>query len=130
MALLQELRDADTGLSVHELARRIGVQGSTASRLLATLEAAGMVQGGGQGPYRLGLGLLTLADRVLARLDPQTLARPVLVELMERTGETTTLSLPGEQEAITVDSAPSRSNIVSMARLGRPRVAHGTAVGK
>ncbi len=130
MALLQELRDADTGLSVHELARRIGVHASTASRLLATLEAAGMVQRDGQGPYRLGLGLVTLADRVLARLDLQTLARPVLVELMERTGETTTLSLPGEQEAITVDSAPSRSSVVSMARLGRPSVAHGTAVGK
>ena len=56
-----------------------------------------MVQRDGQGPYRLGLALVTLADRVLARLDLQTLARPVLVELMERTGETTTLSLPGEQ---------------------------------
>jgi DNA-binding IclR family transcriptional regulator len=40
------------------------------------------------------------------------------------------LSLPGEREAITVDSAPSRSSVVSMARLGQPSVAHATAVGK
>ena len=58
---------------------------------------------------------MTLADRVLSRLDLQGLARPVLVELMETTGETATLSLPGAGEAITVDSAPSRTSVVSMA---------------
>ena len=51
--------------------------------------------------------------------------------LMERTGETATLSLPGdEHEAITVDSVPSRSSVVSTARLGRPSISHATAVGK
>lgn len=130
LALLEELRDSEHGLGVNELARRIGVNASTASRLLATLESAGMVQRSGQGPYRLGLALVTLADRVLSRLDLQTLARPVLLELMERTGETATLSLPGEREAITVDSVPSRSSVVSMARLGRPSISYATAVGK
>jgi DNA-binding IclR family transcriptional regulator len=130
LQILEELRDAEHGLGVHELARRIAVNASTASRLLSTLEARGFVQRHGHGPYRLGLALVTLADRVLARLDLQALARPVLVELMERTGETSTLSLPGEREAITVDSAPSRSSVVSMARLGRPSIAHATAVGK
>jgi DNA-binding IclR family transcriptional regulator len=130
IAVLEELTESDTGLGVNELARRIGVNASTASRLLATLESASLVQRDGQGPYRLGLGLVTMADRVLARLDIQVLARPVLVELMESTGETATLSLPGDREAITVDSVPSRSSVVSMARLGRPSVAYATAVGK
>jgi len=130
LRLLDELHDSEHGLGVNELARRIGVNASTASRLLATLESAGMVQRDGQGPYRLGLGLVTLADRVLSRLDLGMLARPVLVDLMERTGETATLSLPGEREAITVDSVPSRSSVVSMARLGRPSVSHATAVGR
>ncbi|MGO9322909.1 MAG: IclR family transcriptional regulator [Solirubrobacteraceae bacterium] len=130
LALLDALRESERDLGVNELARRIGVSPSTASRLLATLESAGMVQREGQGPFRLGLGLVTLAERVLARLDLRALARPVLVELMERTGETATLSVPGEREAITVDSVPSQSSVVSMARLGRPSVAHATAVGK
>jgi len=133
LALLEELRDSEASLGVNELARRIGVNASTASRLLATLESAGLVQRDDTiptRPFRLGLALVTLADRVLSRLDLQTLARPVLVELMESTGETATLSLPGEREAITVDSAPSRSSVVSMARLGRPSIAHATAVGK
>jgi IclR family acetate operon transcriptional repressor len=130
LALLEELRDSDAALGVNELARRIGVNASTASRLLATLQDGGFVQRDGAGPYRLGLALVTLADRVLSRLDLQALARPVLVELMESTGETATLSLPGEREAITVDSVPSRASVVSMARLGRPSVSHATAVGK
>jgi DNA-binding IclR family transcriptional regulator len=130
LALLDELSDSEEGLGVNELARRIAVNASTASRLLATLEAGGLVQRDGQGPYRLGLALVTLAERVITRLDLGALARPVLVELMERTGETATLSLPGEREAITVDSVPSRSSVVSTARLGRPSVSHATAVGK
>ncbi|HEX3510255.1 MAG TPA: IclR family transcriptional regulator [Solirubrobacteraceae bacterium] len=131
LALLEHLRDSEPGLGVNELARRIEVNPSTASRLLATLETAGLVQREGPGePYVLGVGLVTLADRVLSRLDVGGLARPLLVELMERTGETATLSLPGEREAITVDSVPSRSSVVSMARLGRPSVSHATAVGK
>jgi DNA-binding IclR family transcriptional regulator len=130
LALLDELAEAETGLGVNELARRIGVNPSTASRLLATLESAGMVQRDRQGPYRLGLQLVTLADRVLSRLDLQALARPILVEMMQSTGETATLSVPGEREAITVDSIPSRSGVVSMARLGRPSVSYATAVGK
>jgi DNA-binding IclR family transcriptional regulator len=130
LALLEALRESERDLGVNELARRIGVSPSTASRLLATLESAGMVQRDEHGPFRLGLGLVTLADRVLARLDLRALARPVLVELMERTGETATLSVPGDREAITVDSVPSQASVVSMARLGRPSVAHATAVGK
>src|SRR5947209_10606257 len=130
LALLDELLKVEEGLGVNELARRIAVNPSTASRLLATLEAGGLVQRDALGPYRLGLHLVTLADRVLARLDLQALARPVLLELMERTGETATLSLPGEGEAITVDSVPSRSSVFSMARLGRPSISHATAVGK
>jgi DNA-binding IclR family transcriptional regulator len=109
LALLEELRDSEGGLGVNELARRLGVNASTASRLLATLESGGMVQRDGQGPFSLGLALVTLAARVISRLDMQALARPALVELMARTGETATLSLPGERQAITVDSVPSRS---------------------
>ena len=130
LALLALLRDSDSGLGVNELARRIGVNPSTASRLLATLEGAGFVQRDAQGPYRLGLALVELADRVLERLDIQGLARPILVKMMERTGETATLSLPGEHDATTVDAVPSRASIVSTARLGRASVSYATAVGK
>jgi len=130
IALLDALADSDAGLGVNELARRIDVNASTASRLLATLLEAGLVTRADGGPYRLGLKLLALSDRVLAQLDVRELARPLLAGLVEQTGETATLSVPGDGEAITVDFVPSASSVVSMARVGRPSIPHATATGK
>jgi DNA-binding IclR family transcriptional regulator len=130
LALLDEVARSDSGLGVNELARRIGVNASTASRLLATLEDAGLVERSPCGPYRLGLRLVALSDRVLGQLDVRERARPWLTWLVDETGETATLSVPGGGEAITVDFVPSSSSVVSMARVGRPSVAHATAAGK
>ena len=130
LALLDEVARSDAGLGVNELARRIGVNASTASRLLGTLEDGGFVERSPDGRYRLGLKLVALSDRVLGQLDVRERARPWLTWLVQETGETATLSVPGGGEAITVDFVPSSSSVVSMARVGRPSVAHATAVGK
>ncbi|MEA2270678.1 MAG: IclR family transcriptional regulator, acetate operon repressor, partial [Solirubrobacteraceae bacterium] len=61
LALLDALAQSPDGLGVNELARRIGVNASTASRLLATLERGRMVERApAGGPYRLGLRLVAL----------------------------------------------------------------------
>lgn len=130
VALLDALATSPDGLGVNELARRIGVNASTASRLLGTLEAGGLVERGPGGPYRLGLRLVALADGVLSRLDVRELARPHLRALAARTGETATLSVPGGAEAVTVDFVPGDSSVLSLARVGRPSIRHATAVGK
>jgi DNA-binding IclR family transcriptional regulator len=128
LSLLDALAEGPAG--VNALARRIGVNPSSASRLLATLERGGLVEREAGGPYRLGLHLVALADRVLARLDVRDLARPHLRRLVEETGETATLSVPGGDEAVTVDFVPGESSVVSMARVGRPSIGHATAAGK
>lgn len=130
IALLDAVAESEGGARVNELARRIGVNPSTASRLLGTLEAGGLVEREPGGPYRLGLKLVALSDRVLGQLDVRDRARPWLIWLVDETGETATLSVPGGGEAITVDFVPSPSSVVSLARLGRPSVAHATAAGK
>jgi IclR family acetate operon transcriptional repressor len=130
LAALDVLGESASGLGVNELARRMGINASTASRLLGTLESHGMVERAPGGPYRLGLKLVALSDRVLAQLDVRDRARPWLAWLGEQTGETATLSVAGGGEAITVDFVPAPSSVVSMARLGRPSVPHATAAGK
>jgi IclR family acetate operon transcriptional repressor len=130
IALLDAVGESEGGARVNELARRIGVNPSTASRLLSTLEAGGLVERTPEGPYRLGLKLVALSDRVLGQLDVRDRARSWLIWLVQETGETATLSVPGGGEAITVDFVPSPSSVVSLARLGRPSVAHATAAGK
>jgi DNA-binding IclR family transcriptional regulator len=130
LALLDALAEHPDGVGVNELARRISVNASTASRLLATLEQGGLVERDARGPYRLGMRLVALADGVLARLDVRELARPRLRALALATGETATLSVPAATEAVTVDFVPGDASVVSLARIGRPSVAHATAVGK
>jgi DNA-binding IclR family transcriptional regulator len=131
LRVLEELASAGGELGTNELARRTGVNASSVSRLLATLSARGYVEHVEEtGRYRLGLRLLQLGNVVLAGLDLRDLARPHLEELVEETGETATLSVPGERDAVTVDFVQSGSSVQSVARLGRPSVAHATAAGK
>jgi DNA-binding IclR family transcriptional regulator len=114
-----------------DLVRLTGINAATVSRTLSTLVDAGYVQFVAEsGRYRLGTHLLELSNHVLAGLDLRGLARPHLIELGEATGETVTLSIPGERDAVTVDFVPSRASVASVARVGRPSVAHATATGK
>ncbi len=118
-------------LGTNEIARRAGVNASTVSRLLATLVSARYVEHVAEtGRYRLSARLIELGNAVLGRLDLRELARPHLQALVRETGETATLSAPGEQDAITIDFAHSSSVVQSVAQLGRPSVGHATAAGK
>ena len=123
---------ADGGeLGTNEIARRTGMTPSTVSRQLGTLAASGLVERvPATGRYRLGLRIVHLANAILARLDVRAVARPHLEELVRRTGETATLSVPGEEDAITVDFVSSSHQIQPVSRLGRPSIAHATSAGK
>jgi DNA-binding IclR family transcriptional regulator len=131
MDILGVLAGARTELGTNEIARRTGINVSTISRILATLASGGLVEHViATGRYRLGLGVLRLANAVHERLDIRSLARPYLTELAERTKETATLSVPAKNEAITLDFVQSALTVRSVAEVGRASVAHATAVGK
>ncbi len=129
--LLETLAEAGDELGTNELARRTGINPSSVSRLLATLAAGGLVQHvSATGRYQLGPRILHLASATLSQFDLRDVAHPHLRSLAELTGETTTLSVPGDTEAITLDFVQGPSSVQSVARVGRPSVAHATAVGK
>jgi IclR family acetate operon transcriptional repressor len=131
LAVLDALSNGAAELGTNEIARLTGINASTVSRLLATLAGAGIVEHVPEtGRYRLGLRLLQLGNAVLARLDLREVVRPHLQELARTTGETATLSAPGERDAVTVDFVQSGSSVQSVARVGRPSIGHATATGK
>ncbi|HSI96874.1 MAG TPA: IclR family transcriptional regulator [Gaiellaceae bacterium] len=118
-------------LGTNEIARRTGMTPSTVSRQVGTLAASGLVERvPTTGRYRLGLRIVHLANALLARLDVREVARPHLQALVEATGETATLSVPGDEDAITVDFVPGRHQVQPVSRLGRPSIAHATSAGK
>jgi DNA-binding IclR family transcriptional regulator len=129
-AVLDTLADAGE-LGTNEIARRTGMTPSTVSRQLGTLAASGLVERvAASGRYRLGLRIVHLANALLARLDVREVARPHLVALVDATGETATLSVPGDEDAITVDFVPGTHQVQPVSRLGRPSIAHATSAGK
>jgi len=130
LAILDVLAD-EPSLGTNEIARRLGTSASTTSRQLATLVEAGLVEHvPATGRYRLGIRIVALATSVLARLDVRAIAHPHLEELAANVGETATLSVPGDPDAITVDVVRSPRYIQDSSRLGRPSIAHATAAGK
>src|SRR5260370_41547718 len=131
VAILGELADARTELGTNEIARRTGINVSTISRILATLVSGGLVEHvAATGRYRLGLGVVRLANAVHERFDIRLLARPHLAELASRTRETAPLSVPGEHEATTLDFVQSPLSVRRAAGVGPTRAAPPTAVGK
>lgn len=130
IAAIEALATAPEGLGVSSLARRLDVNPSSASRLLATLGRSGLAARRPDGRYQLGLRFVSLAEQVLARLDVRELARPALHAIVAQTGETATLSIPAADEAVTVEVVPGSSSVVSIARVGRPNPLHATAIGK
>lgn len=131
VSVLEALAETDSGFGTNEVARRTGINPSTVSRILATLASGGLVEHVPEnGRYRLGLRLLQLGRAALGSLGLRDLARPHLADLAETTGETATLSVAGEGEAITLDYVPSPSSVRSEATVGRTSAAHATSVGK
>jgi IclR family acetate operon transcriptional repressor len=122
---------ASGGLGTNEIARRLEATPSTVSRQLGTLVAAQLVEHDPRtGQYRLGIRLVELANAVLTRLDVRTVARPHLEALVEEVGETATLSVTGDPDAVTVDFVPAKRDVQGVTQLGRPSIAHATAAGK
>jgi DNA-binding IclR family transcriptional regulator len=131
IAILGELAEARGELGTNEIARRTGINVSTISRILATLVGGGLVEHvTATGRYRLGVGIIRLANAAGERLDVRSLARPHLEELASQVQETVTLSVPGGHEAVTLDYVQSPLSVRSVAEVGRASAAHATAVGK
>jgi DNA-binding IclR family transcriptional regulator len=130
VSILDALADGGE-LGTTELARVTGISASTVSRQLGTLSRLGLVEHvHPTGRYRLGARVLSLANAVLARLDVRDLARPHLERLVDEVGETATLSVPGDRDAITVDFVPTDRYVQGVTRLGRPSVGHASSAGK
>jgi IclR family acetate operon transcriptional repressor len=130
-ALLLALGDTAGEAGVTELARRLGLHKSTASRLLATLEKRGLVeQDEENGKYRLGLVVIRLAERAEQTLDLRSIAMPELDRLARMTRETTGLGVLHDDALLTVAQADG-PNLVAMGDwTGRHMPLHCAASGK
>ena len=123
---------AGDGIGVTELGGELGVDKSTAFRILATLVGCGYaVRDGDSRRYRLGSKVVELSRRLLSRCELRREARPFLHELAEGTGETVTLAALVGDTVVRIDREEARGNfqVVVASAIGSELPAHCT-VGK
>lgn len=77
--------------SLNELVDAAGLNKSTVFRMLTALESEGLLERTQHGDYQLGPEIVALGGRAMLNNDLIQVARPVLEELVEATGERTTL---------------------------------------
>jgi DNA-binding IclR family transcriptional regulator len=130
-ALLLALGESHGEAGVTELARRLGLHKSTASRLLATLEKRGLVEQDDEtGRYRLGLVVIRLAEKAERTLDLRSIAMPELDRLARATRETTGLGIADGDQFLTVAQADGPNLVAVGDWTGRGVPIHSVAAGK
>jgi DNA-binding IclR family transcriptional regulator len=118
-------------LGVGQLAARLSVHKSTASRLVATLASHGFLERAPSGEaFRLGTRLARLGMRAAGADDVVDAARPAMEQLSAETGETVVLSVPLNGEAVDVAQIDSRYRVGGKTWTGRRTPLHATSDGK
>ncbi len=116
---------------VTELAQSLHIHKSTASRLLATLNARGYVSRNPQsGKYSLGMHLVELSRVKLDQIDLRQLARPYLEDLVSSTGETAHMAVLDRGKVVYIDKVDTLQTLGMRSRIGYRIAAHCTALGK
>lgn len=128
-SILRLLHGHPAGLSQAEIGERLDLARSTVSRLLAALEAEGLVASQGpRGRYRLGPELVRLATA--ARSGTWQGLHPLLAELSYEIGETVDLSVLEGDHAVFVDQVVADNRLRAVSAVGDAFPLHASANGK
>jgi DNA-binding IclR family transcriptional regulator len=129
-AILQALRGEHDGLSLSEIANRVGLARSTVHRLVRALEQERFVVAASpNGGYRLGPVLASLA--LSAGRDLALVIHPYLVELSRELNETVDLAVLEHDHVLFIDqAAPAPQRLHAVSAVGAVFPVHCTANGK
>jgi DNA-binding IclR family transcriptional regulator len=118
-------------IGVTELGTILGVNKSSAYRLLSTLEERGFVEQESEtGKYRLGIKLARLEAIVLDGSKIREISYSYLKELTARTCETSSLSVLSENQGIIIEKINSEEKISANPYIGMVEPLYCTALGK
>lgn len=131
LLVLDVLAGSRAGLRLSDLAQAMGLNISTTSRVLGALDRFGYVRREAEtGRYRLGYRLLQLSQIVLEQSPLPEMANPVLAHLMAETGETATLCIRQDDQAIVIARVECANPLRSVAQIGHAGPLYCTGHGK
>lgn len=129
--LLKAFTAEQPELSLSELSRRIGLNKTTAHRLLAALESESLVErSSARGNYRLGPATVALGAQAQSTNCLRVRARPSLERLAKLTQETATLEVLLGADVLILDEVDGGRVVSATGFVGTRWPAHATSTGK
>ncbi|MGI9401816.1 MAG: IclR family transcriptional regulator [Rhizobiaceae bacterium] len=128
-AVLRVLRDHRGGLSLGQIASKVGLPRSTVQRIIGALATEKLVVVDGRaGGIRLGPELGAFAEA--ANFNIVDRCRSILNELVEETGETTDLAVLRGNRMVFLDQVPGRHRLRTVSSVGESFPLTNTANGR
>ncbi|MCP3446106.1 IclR family transcriptional regulator [Bradyrhizobium sp. CCGUVB14] len=131
IAILQCFSADQPAMSVIEIQKRVGLSRPTLYRLLHTLSTCGLIHAEGDPQrFKLAHGVMKLSHVWLKGLDVVNVARPILEELRDVTGETAALFRLEEDRSICILECESRHVLTISRGIGSSMKIPQGATGK
>ncbi|WP_141334468.1 IclR family transcriptional regulator [Paenibacillus sp. tmac-D7] len=131
LRILNSFTNEEPEKRVIDLANELQLGKSTVSRLLSTLASEGFVTKDPETQkYRLGLRILTLNSIVIANLEVNKEARPILRNLVNETGEAAHIAVLENQEVVYTEQIECSHPVRILSYVGRRNPVHCTSSGK
>ncbi len=128
-SVLRALEGESHGLSLGQIAQRVGLARSTVQRIVDALgNEQLLIAATPSSGVRLGPALVRLAESASVEFDQLT--RPVLVELSQQVGETVDLSVLKGATAVFTDQVQGSHRLRAVSAIGESFPLHCTANGK
>lgn len=131
VALLRYVAAGNRCRNISSAAKALNINRTTLIRLLATLEAEGILeQIADDGGYRLGTGLIALASEALNERGILQVARPFLKQLVQSLNLSAHLGVLEGREIVYLARETPNSHLASTVREGTRLPAHATTIGR
>ncbi|MGF6374848.1 DNA-binding IclR family transcriptional regulator [Paraburkholderia sp. RAU6.4a] len=131
IAVLQLIADAPTPPNVAKLSAASGYPRPTVHRIVAALQAEGLIVASGSGnTFGLGPRLINLASHSWERSDLRLAAVDALMALRDFTSETIHLAVPSQGEMVYIEKLESPHAVRMASRIGTRVSLTSSSVGK
>ncbi len=122
---------AAPGLSMSDVAERVGMSPATAYRILNTLEKRRLADLDPENQtWHVGSELFRIGSAFLNRSSLVERARPVMRSLMETTGETANIGIERDGEVLFLSQVETQANIRAFFQPGTRAPLHASGIGK
>ncbi len=131
LQILESVARSGSPTTPSVVARETGLSLSTVARLMQEMSAERLLVKSATGSsYTLGPALFQILQDYSGRTDPILAVRPLLVEVRDITGETTSLHVRDESQRVCIAEVQSRHEVRRVIPIGHALPLLGTATGE